>query len=368
MLGASQFNGFTRSLDGGINWSGATSGMSDTGSGKGQFITTVDRGVQHPDVVFTIGSAGVWKSTDFAGSWTLRAIPGSDWGFGGSGKVRISLANENIVWAGYEMDPVQSSATDQLGKLHVSVDGGTLFSAVPTPEALSPGRISGLATHPTDENTAYALFSAFNAPKILRTTDLGQHWEDISGFFRAPAKSSGNGFPDVGVHDLLVLPGRTNELWAGTDIGIFISVDDGQNWQFADNGLPAVSIWQMRVVDDQIVVATHGRGVWSVPLNDVVATAAEDAPTLPTEIALDQNFPNPFNPSTTISFTLPATDRVRLDVYDVAGRRIAALVDETMIPGKHDVNWNASGLASGMYLYRLSVGTYTRSRTMTLLR
>jgi photosystem II stability/assembly factor-like uncharacterized protein len=367
MMGASQFNGFTRSVDGGINWSDATSGMTDTGSGKGQFITTLDRGVQNPDLVFTIGSAGVWKSTDFGGTWSLRAISEADWGFRSSGKVRISLANENVVWAGYEMDPTENPP-DATGKMHVSTDRGETFTAVPTPVDLSPGRISGLATHPDDDQVAFALFSAFRAPKILRTKDLGQTWEDLSGFFRAPAKASSNGFPDVAVHDLLVLPGRTSEIWVGTSIGIFISTDDGGTWQFADNGLPAVSVWQMRIVDDKILVATHGRGVWSVPLDAAVPTATEEEGELPAEVSLAQNYPNPFNPSTTIRFSLPGAENVELSVFDVAGRRVATLVRSTMTAGVHEVQWDASGLASGMYLYRLSAGAASRTKTMMLLK
>ena len=90
---------------------------------------------------------------------------------------------------------------------------------------------------------------------------------------------SGNGFPDVAVFSLLVMPFDPDVLWAGTEIGLFVSNDSGQTWQFADNGLPAVAIFQMRIVDDEVLVATQGRGVWSVALPEL-ADHAPPAATL----------------------------------------------------------------------------------------
>ncbi len=90
--------------------------------------------------------------------------------------------------------------------------------------------------------------------------------------------------------------------------------------------------------------------------------------------ALHQNRPNPFNPSTTISFTLPVECAVRLEVYDVSGRLVARLVDsERLGAGPHDAEWNgrdASGrtAASGIYVYRLVAGKEVISRKMVLLR
>ena len=91
-------------------------------------------------------------------------------------------------------------------------------------------------------------------------------------------------------------------------------------------------------------------------------------------LALEQNRPNPFNPSTTISFTLPGECAVRLEVYDVSGRLVARLVDGARLSaGPHDVEWNGRDVsgraaASGIYVYRLVAGKETISRKMVLLR
>lgn len=89
---------------------------------------------------------------------------------------------------------------------------------------------------------------------------------------------------------------------------------------------------------------------------------------LPTQIALEQNYPNPFNPVTTISYKLPVNGKVRLDVFDIMGRKVATLVDGQMEAGTHQVAFDASALASGVYLYRLRVNETLLSKKMLLMK
>jgi len=88
----------------------------------------------------------------------------------------------------------------------------------------------------------------------------------------------------------------------------------------------------------------------------------------PTTLALHQNYPNPFNPSTAIEYDIANTQHVRLEAFDTLGRSVAVLVDGYAPPGKHTVRFDASGLPSGLYVYRLSVGSQTLTRTMLLTR
>jgi hypothetical protein len=85
-------------------------------------------------------------------------------------------------------------------------------------------------------------------------------------------------------------------------------------------------------------------------------------------LELFQNYPNPFNPVTTVSFRLSVASEVRLSVYDVLGREVEVLVNERKSPGRHDVAFDASGLASGVYLYRLQAGTFAQTRKMAITR
>jgi len=90
--------------------------------------------------------------------------------------------------------------------------------------------------------------------------------------------------------------------------------------------------------------------------------------TLAGEFRLAQNYPNPFNPATTIRFSVPATTQTSLMVYDMGGRLVGTLVNGLLDAGNHQVTWDASGLPSGLYVYRLTVGDQTASGKMMFLK
>lgn len=98
------------------------------------------------------------------------------------------------------------------------------------------------------------------------------------------------------------------------------------------------------------------------------ATSVGDDHDRPRVLSLVQNHPNPFNPSTTITFALPARSRVRLAVYDLAGRLVAELIDEVRTPGVYEQSFAPTELASGVYLYRLEADGVARQRKLILLK
>ena len=103
-----------------------------------------------------------------------------------------------------------------------------------------------------------------------------------------------------------------------------------------------------------------------VPLSSFV-TAVDDRPAAES-FSLSQNFPNPFNPSTTISFAVPRASHVSVVLTDTYGRTLATLADESYAPGTHDLVFNADGLASGTYLFTMRAGSFVQTRTMTLVK
>ena len=272
VLGSLYYNDVRRSTNGGVSFASSTTDLTDIGSGLGPFVTQIGKSNSDPDLLVLVGISGVWRSDNFAENWTLYKISSASWGFGSGANAEISIADPQTVWAGIRM-----SNSGTTGSLHVSTDGGVTFSKTNNYSGTTLGRLSGIATHPTQPKTAYALFSFARAPKILRTTDFGQTWQDISGF--GSGSVSTNGFPDVATYCLLVMPHNPNEIWVGTEIGLFISTNDGASWSYANDAIPAVSIWQLRAVDDEIVAATHGRGIWSVK-NPALLTAPPPAATL----------------------------------------------------------------------------------------
>ncbi len=113
----------------------------------------------------------------------------------------------------------------------------------------------------------------------------------------------------------------------------------------------------------------YGYSLYEFEVYGSPATAvAERGGIAPDRFELGQNFPNPFNPSTTIEFRIPTVAVVTLKVYDVLGREIAALVNERKAPGGYTVSFNTTDLASGVYLYRLTAGTYAETRKMLVVK
>ena len=104
------------------------------------------------------------------------------------------------------------------------------------------------------------------------------------------------------------------------------------------------------------------------------ALSLDENLTIPTQFALHQNYPNPFNPSTQISFDVPeGSELVRLNIYNILGKKVSTLLNNVLSPGKHNIEWNAKDnegnpVASGIYFYELSSSSFTARKKMLLIR
>jgi hypothetical protein len=107
---------------------------------------------------------------------------------------------------------------------------------------------------------------------------------------------------------------------------------------------------------------------YSLIIDPTSSTSVDRGPETVGRMELDQNYPNPFNPTTQIRFTLRTSHLARLTVYDILGREVSVLVNGTMAAGSHTVNFDASNLTSGVYVYKLEAGGEVRTRRMTLLK
>ncbi len=173
-----------------------------------------------------------------------------------------------------------------------------------------------------------------------------------------------------------------NKIWVVGDNGaVRHSTNEGANWnpQIVSSTASLRSICMIDsatgwiVGDGGLIVATRTGGV----------TEVHPQPSLPIAFALEQNYPNPFNPTTRITFQIPNIkshssadlefgnsnlDIVTLKVYDVLGREVATLVSENLAAGSYETTFDATGLASGTYLYRLQAGDYVATKKLLLLR
>ena len=156
-----------------------------------------------------------------------------------------SFHDANIIWAG----------TDD-GLIHLTRDGGKSWTNITPPQLKSWAKVSLIEASHFDRETAYAAVNTFRLddlrPHIYRTTDAGKSWTEIT-----------RGLPDGGiVNAVREDPQRRGLLYAGTEQSVYVSFDNGGNWQSLRLNLPATSIRDLVVKDDDLVVGTHGRSFW----------------------------------------------------------------------------------------------------------
>ncbi len=151
-----------------------------------------------------------------------------------------------------------------------------------------------------------------------------------------------------------------------TSLPLTIGIVDGLLAELGIEEGSSATVWHR-------ATATDGNGLnigsgSSVTLERGIVTSSENISEIADRVQLEQNYPNPFNPTTNISYSLPQQTDVQLKVYDMVGREVATLIDQQQPAGAYTVNFDASQLSSGMYLYRLNTGSNTITRKMMLIK
>jgi len=186
---------------------------------------------------------------------------------------------------------------------------------------------------------------------IFRTTDGGATWQNVVQPFSGYAQ------------DVEFVPGNPDRVWLGGFGGLFYSADTGKTWT---NVLPGV-FRDIDFVNAEIGWAVGDSIIYLTTTGGVVSVGAGEN-RMPSTFSLEQNYPNPFNPSTTIRYGLPDRSYVTIVVFNTAGQKVATLVDGETEAGYHEVRFDASRLASGVYLYRLQAGSYVETRKLLFVR
>ncbi len=194
---------------------------------------------------------------------------------------------------------------------------------------------------------------------IYRTTDNGASWYSI-GLNDKPIMG-------LAVYENKVIAGVYGE-------GFYITTDDGTNWYPRNEGLDSIpdNISDIVIKNGVVFSSFDAASIWKRNLSDITEIK-ENPVEIPTIFSLSQNYPNPFNPTTTIKYSVPKiinnqSSIVNLKIYDILGREIATLVNEEKTPGMYEVEFNAKSLSSGIYFYKLAVGSFTATKKLILLK
>jgi photosystem II stability/assembly factor-like uncharacterized protein len=308
-----------------------------------QWVSPLLLSPHDPDTIYTAAEC-VFKSTDQGNSWTqisedlTRNDKSKQQPSGGPLTNDItsveyydtifalteSPLKKGMLWAG----------TDD-GLVHLTMDGGQHWTNV-SPKMPEWSTIDLIEPSPHDANTAYVAIDRHKLddvkPYIFKTTDAGKTWSAIT-----------TGIPDgANVHAVREDPKRRGLLYAGTELGVFVSFDDGAHWQPLQLNLPVSPIHDLVVKDDDLVVATHGRSFWILdditPLRQVNAQSAQmDAILYQPQTALRLHYPTEFDKRQPVGENPPAgaiinyflktaaKDEVTLDILDAQGKLVRHL-------------------------------------------
>ena len=256
MLGAEQFDFIFKTVDGGATWNTSYSGIAEAGDGNAApFYAKLVLGLADPtgNTVYTTARQKVYKSTDFGGHW----VPMGTSGYGGQSIRNVAASNRDA----NAVAIVTSSSTG-----FITTDGGstwTPFGAFPTADAGSGVRGSFVWFDTENASMLYAAASTFTATgnHVWRSTNHGQSWTALD--------SSTNGYPyGIPAQVIQNAPGNSNELYVGTDLGLWRSTDGGISWVRFGTGLPLVGVRDLYLAPDHsfIRAATWGRGIWELSL------------------------------------------------------------------------------------------------------
>jgi len=349
----SQNGGLGKSTNGGNSFSNATTGINN--SEKKNWSTPVIMDPNNNNVLY-YGTSKVYRTTNAASNWTAISpdlTNGNQARLGTVTTIAVAPSNSNVIIA----------VTDD-ANVWITSNNGTNWTKVTS--GLPYRWVTRVAIDPLDENIAYATFNGLKwvdpQPHVFRTTNKGANWTDIS-----------SNLPDAPVNAFAIDPLRTNVLFVGSDVGAYVSFNTGGSWQFLGLGLPMVSVYDMKIhpTGYYLVAGTHGRSMYKIDLTQVVGIN-ENGISKADNFRLNQNYPNPFNPETIISYELGNKNNVSLKVYDLTGREVVTLVNEIQIAGSYKVKFSASGekggLSSGVYVYRLTSGNRSETKSMILIK
>ena len=332
-----------KSTDGGTTWFADTAGLSVAFQSVIPIYFADENGVQHysfknaPAPVYKKGSGTSWvPDTDGLGvlPQSYPNVFASDhhgnlyWAITNSLSFTGLLYRRPIAGGTWVLDTaglqgaiVYSVSSDQSGNLYAGTYGGGLYkktgglwSSISLPNGLG-----GMSTFVTAVDNSGALWTGFS---------------NLNGF---------------------------NYLWHG----IYYTTNSGASWNYA--GLDSISVRALLVYGDSIYAVSYNDGLFILTRNGLVdnVRASQQAPM---GFNLSQNYPNPFNPTTNIRFSLATSQHVSLIIYDEVGREVKILLNEKLAQGEYVVPWNASGLSSGAYFYRLKAEGSEETKKMLLVK
>jgi photosystem II stability/assembly factor-like uncharacterized protein len=356
-----------KTTNGGLNYTAQNSNLTAQ-----RFMSIF---MKHPDTVFISGNDGkILRTVNGGNNWiqiytdTLKQFWGlffvnSNTGFtAGSNGLILKTTNKGDNWT--TLNSTTSTALDGIYFVNETtgyVGGANIFLKTTDAGQTWVNKLgSFISPFETAEDVYFADANTgiygTNASRIVKTTNGGDSWYLVNNIIGGAVWGLEFPAPNIG--------------YACTDSGkVMKTVNGGENWivqntpltgtdHFYEISFPSVNTGYVCTWSGKILKTTDGGATYVNNTNSGI----------PREYKLFQNYPNPFNPTTNIKFAIPENGQVTLKVYNIIGKEIKTLVDGNMQAGEYETNFDARGMSSGIYFYKLESGDFKDIKRMVLLK
>ncbi len=339
------YGAINKSVNRGVDWND----ISPPGSGTESnfcFVTPFICCQSNPNIMY-VGGKSIYKSTNAGTSWVG---PYGTTIFGGSKILSIASSHTGV-------DTVYCGTIN--GRIFKSINAGVNWTNT-TDTTVTPNRYAtDITVNEHNPGECYVTFGGFGSGHVFKTTNAGNSWSNVSG-----------NLPDVPHHSIVIDPIFTQNIYAGSDLGVYASTNYGASWNEYLSGMPYALVFDLTIVypSRKIRAVTYGNGIYERKLLENPVFAGSQNSIVQT-YKLNQNYPNPFNPKTIINYQLPVSNHVILKIYDAVGKEVGTLVNGKQNAGSYSIEWNASDFASGIYFYTLEIdGVRVDTKKMMLLK
>ena len=361
IFAGTQTSGVFRSDNNGTNWIAVNSGLVST--------NITDFTVTNVGFFASTGS-GVYFSSNYGDNWTMAS------GGLSGGLIRKLTSRNDDVFAGHILAGVFKSTNNGGNWIRYALgEGDKLFDIYATPNEFYISIANTILRSTNDGKTFEFIVKgitnlwvmtlssyqndlyAGTRDGIFYSSDIGNNWSRV-----------GIGLTDT-VFNVIVNKG-VNVFAGSQSKGVFLSTNQGNLWTSINSGLIDSNITAIAITSEYIFAGTANGNIWRRPLSDIPLSINANSVSVIPDFTILRNFPNPFNPSTKILFSVNKNyhGKASIKIYDVLGELI--LDDKISVSGngKYEFNWNANNLSSGVYLYTIEIENTMLDSKLVLLK
>jgi photosystem II stability/assembly factor-like uncharacterized protein len=227
-----------------------------------------------------------------------------------------------------------------------------------------------IAVDPRDANRLLVVYPNYGIISIYASENGGDTWIPVSGNLEEYPDGSGCG-PSVRWISILYVEDKP-VYFAGTSLGLFSTTKlDSMNTIWIQEGVESIGNIVIDMIDTRqsdgfVAVATHGNGVYTTYITELPSEISKNIAQYPKMFRLYPPYPNPFNQTTTIKFSIPLAGYVSLKIYNILGEVITTLINYDLSGGEHKITWDARSSASGIYFIHLNYGGNVQTHKVLL--